>query len=71
MVTLGPIAIDRMYALNADDRTAQTVVIRATTPQQHAPYEAEIIQQTIKDVNIIKHSFRDILYPRPVAENLS
>jgi hypothetical protein len=68
MVTLGPIAIDLVYA---EDRTAQTVAKRARTPQQHAPYVAETIQQTIKYVNIIKHSFRDILYTRPVAENLS
>jgi hypothetical protein len=70
MDTLGPTAIDLMYASNAEDRTAQTVAIRARTPQQHAPYVAEIIQQTIKDANIIEHSFRDILYTGPVAENL-
>jgi hypothetical protein len=51
--------------------TAQTVAKRARTPWQHAPYVAETIQQTIKDVNIIKYSFRDILYTWPVAENLS
>jgi hypothetical protein len=60
-----------MCAPNAEDRTAQTVAKRAWTPLQHAPYLAKIIQQAIKDVNIIKHSFRDILYARPEAENLS